>query len=672
MARSIRRPASLRVRLRLLALEERAVPTVFTVTNTSDSGTGSLRAAITAADADTNAPQTINFSNSTAAGNTNFYHGTAHTITLASALPNITQDMPINGPGAATLTITGYTAGVRVFNQATANLTFSGLTLTGRVTGSGAAIAQTATNENLTIGNSVITGSSAGGRGAVYNMAGGTVTLSGCTVSNNTAAGGVLWVNESSAGGATLNILNSQVLNNTSTGPGGAVGSYFGGALTVTNSTLAGNSTSGGGGAMYLWGTPAGTTTISSSTIANNTAAGGGGAILLTSGTNTLTVSNSTVANNTAAGSGGAIDLPTGINTTAVTSSTLTGNVGLTGGAIVVSGGSPITLDNAILSGNTAGGVPEVSSTYTVGASYCALDTLAGMSFYTDNGGNLSPANSTPAALHLRPLVNALGPAGPLGVIGLGAGSTGLDAGDPAQGGAGHADEIGTLRPQSPGVDIGAVEEVPGAPHVLSVVVAGPFPERSEVRQIKVTFDNAVNFTGGTANAAAAFQLLHVSYGNIVYNTLLNNLQAAVTTNSGQMVVTLTFTTAGNAATEIDPVSAQNGGQPSLADGQWQLTILTTNVTSGTVRLAGDGTTAGVNYVSPPDTGSTTDLHLFRLFGDATGNGYWDLSDLQFFRDTYNTAVGNPGYVAVLDANNDGVIDLTDLAEFRNRFGKHT
>jgi hypothetical protein len=607
-------------------LEERTVPTVFTVTNTSDSGTGSLRAAITAADGDPAAPHTIDLT------------GVSGTITLASALPNITNDMTITGPGAGGLTVTGYASGNRVFAQGTPNLTVNGLTLTGRTTGSGAAVDQAAANENLTISNSVITGSSAGGGGVVYNIAGGTVTVSGTAVTNNTAHG-MLWMSNSSVGGGTLNVVNSQLLNNTSTSGGGAISFYWGGNLHVDHSTIAGNSTSTIAGAVYVWGTPAGATTISNSTIANNSAVNTGGAIILGPGTNNLTV----------------------------TSSTITGNVGFAAGAVYNAGTSTVTLDNSIVSGNTANGVPEISSSHPVTAAYSAIDTLAGMTAYTDNGGNLSQANSTPAALALQPLATMSGPNGTFAAIRFGAGSTAVDVGDPAQGGTGHTDELGYPRPLGAGVDLGAVEFT--APRVVSVQVGDGTAQRSEVRSITVTFDTAVTFSGGNSNAAAAFQLVHTTYMTFVYNTPVNNLQTAVTTNgSGQTVVTLTFTTTGNAASEVDPQSIQStaGGPttPSLGDGKFQLTVLASNVSGPGGQLAGNGTTPGTNFLTPAEAaGSTTGLHLWRLFGDATGNGVVDLNDLSVFI--------SPGYHNYLDANNDGLINLNDLAAFRNRYN-HT
>jgi subtilase family serine protease len=190
--------------------------------------------------------------------------------------------------------------------------------------------------------------------------------------------------------------------------------------------------------------------------------------------------------------------------------------------------------------------------------------------------------------------------------------------------------------------------------------------QRSEVRSITVTFSGAVNFAGGNANAAAAFQLLHVQTGDAVI------LSAAVGTNgAGQTVVTLTFLpTTVNGVNDTDAVSASNGGQLSLADGRYQLTVLASAVTgTNGVGLAGNGLTAGTNYVTPTETSySPTALHLYRLFGDATGDGVVDLSDLTAFRNTYNAGTGNPAYLSFLDADNSGVVDLSDLTQFRNRY----
>jgi hypothetical protein len=183
------------------------------------------------------------------------------------------------------------------------------------------------------------------------------------------------------------------------------------------------------------------------------------------------------------------------------------------------------------------------------------------------------------------------------------------------------------------------------------------------VRSITVTFSTAVSFAG---NAASAFQLTHVQDGLNV-----NNLAAAVSTNpAGQTVVALTFTTTGNAASEVDAISAMNGGAASLADGRYQLTI-NAGLVTGSQGLLLDGDkngTAGGNYVSPADTYGGSGLHLYRLFGDVNGDGVVDTTDLGLFRSTFNAGIGNPLYLSYLDADNSGAVDASDLSQFRSRF----
>jgi photosystem II stability/assembly factor-like uncharacterized protein len=201
------------------------------------------------------------------------------------------------------------------------------------------------------------------------------------------------------------------------------------------------------------------------------------------------------------------------------------------------------------------------------------------------------------------------------------------------------------------------------APTVAGVQVNDGSAQRSEVRSLAVTFSGPVTFAGGNANAAAAFQLNHVQTGDNV------NLAASVSTNgSGQTVVTLTFlSTVVNTVNDTDPVSGSNGGQLSLNDGRYTLTIFSSAVT-GTGGLALNGGGPSGNYVSPTDTQGGNGLHLYRLFGDVTGDGVVDLSDLTAFRNAYNTSIGNLAYLAYLDADNSGTIDLTDLTQFRNRY----
>jgi hypothetical protein len=195
-------------------------------------------------------------------------------------------------------------------------------------------------------------------------------------------------------------------------------------------------------------------------------------------------------------------------------------------------------------------------------------------------------------------------------------------------------------------------------PSVADVRVNDGSPQRSEVRSIAVTFSGPVAFAGGNANAAAAFQLNHVQTGLDVA------LAAAVSTDAqDRTVVTLTF-----AGSETDSASGRGGGLPSLADGRYQLTVVGSAVTGpGEAALDGDGTPGG-NYVSPADAYRGSGLKLYRLFGDGNGDGVVDGTDLGQFRSAYNSGIGNPLYLSFLDADGGGAIDATDLGQFRVRF----
>ena len=267
----------------------------------------------------------------------------------------------------------------------------------------------------------------------------------------------------------------------------------------------------------------------------------------------------------------------------------------------------------------------------------------------------MAAASATPAALNLQPLASN---GGPTQTVALGVGSAAIDRGNPAT--TLTTDQRGYARVFGPAPDIGAFEAQPFT--VASVQVNDGSAQRSEVHSISVTFSGPVTFAGG--NTAAAFQLQHVQG-----TTNIANLQAVTSTNaSGQTVVTLSFTTTGNAASEIDPVSALNGGAASLADGRFQLTVFASDVTGpDELNLAG-GSVIG-NYVSPADTqgGGPGQLHLYRLFGDSDGNGIVDQVDLARFRSANNSSSISEAYIAYLDADNSGTIDQFDLAQFRQR-----
>ena len=166
-----------------------------------------------------------------------------YTINLTGALPDLSSDMTISGPGANVLTVKRNTGGnYRIFTIASGN--------------------NNVTIDGLTISN----GNVVGDGGGIYNLSSGTVNVSNSTISGNTA---------SSEGGGILQ-----------NAPG---------TLNVTNSTISGNSAGANGGGAYLFSGPV---NITNSTISGNTALVSGGGIL--SGNASSTISNSTITNNRA------------------------------------------------------------------------------------------------------------------------------------------------------------------------------------------------------------------------------------------------------------------------------------------------------------------------------------------------------------------------------------
>ncbi|MGC2503405.1 MAG: Ig-like domain repeat protein [Silvibacterium sp.] len=225
-----------------------------TVTKINDSGSGSLRDAITTANSDTDGD--IDFASSLS----------GESITLGSALPGISGQVNIIGLGASSLTVSGG-AKYTVFTvNSGAQVYLSGLTIAnGNGTNGGGILNDTGT---LTVSSCTFSGNSAlnGDGGGIYNS--GTLTVSDSTISANSASGG----------------------------DGGGI--YSSGTFTLSNSTFSGNSATDGGGIFSL-----ATLTASDSTFSANAATVNGGGIFSDNGP--LVVSDSTFSGNTAAGNFG-------------------------------------------------------------------------------------------------------------------------------------------------------------------------------------------------------------------------------------------------------------------------------------------------------------------------------------------------------------------------------
>ena len=270
--------------------------TVIVVTNTNDSGPGSLRQALL----DANDGDTINFDSSLK----------GQTITLTSGQLNVDKDVTISGPGANHLAVDG-NAKDRVFyiNPAT-TVTISGLTITNGYNGEGGAILNL--TGALTLSDCTVSGNAGyigGGIDSIGRGGSATLTVTNCTVSGNSAdayGGGINTVGFN--GNATATISNSTVSGNSGGGISNSADNG-GTVLTVSNSTISGNSANYGGGIVNVARPGAATLTITNSTISDNSADYGGGIAngASVSGVSGVTVSSSTISGNSATGNGGSI-----------------------------------------------------------------------------------------------------------------------------------------------------------------------------------------------------------------------------------------------------------------------------------------------------------------------------------------------------------------------------
>jgi len=395
-----------------------------TVTNTADSGGGSLRDTIASA----GVGDTITFAPALSGG----------TIHLASTL-ELSQDVTIDGSALASqITISGDTD-----NNGTSNV---------RVFYVNSGV--TATLDSLIITK----GTDINGGGGIYNDS-GTLTVTNSTLSGNSST--------SSSGGGIFNTGTLAVTNSTLSGnSAGFGGGIFnnGGTLTLTNSTLSGNS-SGGGGSIYNTGT----LTVTNSTLSGNsaTSSGGGGGIF---NTGTLAVTNSTLSGNSASSGGGGIFNITGALT--VTNSTFSGNsaTSSSGGGIFNNSGT-MTVTNSTLSGNSAtssggGGIRNYNGTLNY-ANTIIVNSSSGGECVNNatigtNINNLVEDSSCSASLSGDPNLDALANnGGPTQTFALLIGSSAINAGNnticaasPVNG----LDQRGMTRPQGVYCDIGAFE----------------------------------------------------------------------------------------------------------------------------------------------------------------------------------------------------------------------
>jgi hypothetical protein len=408
-------------RLGVEQLEDRAVPATFVVTTLADAGLGSLRQAVLDANA---AP---------GADVIRFAGPVRGTIALTGGELGLTDDVRIDGPGAARLAVSGSDLS-RVFRiDAGAEVAIDGLT--------------------VTHGSALLRG------GGIRND--GTLTLSDAVVSDNVVRGlpGATPTTAALGGGiynsGSLTVLRTTFARNQSLGaagnPGGPGSAGIGGAIcsfsldggppavaVVSHSTFAENRAVGG--AAGAGGAPGGggvggaiqndnsSLTIRHSLFRDNQAVGGaatgaggfgaGGAVTNAArfGNTTLSVSHSTFIGNQAVGGTGAVggigrgggvanfvafQAPLGSGFTATTAidhsalvgnravggvGTTTGGIGQGGGITNENGGAVTVTDSAILLNQSVGGAGGTGGNGLGGGVFNAPPTAYGVTTVTLEG----------------------------------------------------------------------------------------------------------------------------------------------------------------------------------------------------------------------------------------------------------------------------------------------
>jgi uncharacterized repeat protein (TIGR01451 family) len=244
-----------------------------TVTSTNDSGDGSLRQAIAAADSS----DTIIFDESLS----------GLTVALTNGQLELTKSLTIDGSGLAEMVKISGSDSSRVFHvTGDVTVTLSHLAIiSGSVNGSlvGGAIANEGT---LYLLDSAVYGNSSNTLGGgIANAPGKTMVIQDSTIMNNNALSGGGINNNGS-----LTITGSTIINNNALVVGGGIVNWEG-SLSLNNSTLGDNSALAGGG---LWAFD-GSLYINNGTFNLNNAPFGGGAYFQAG---TLDMRNTILANN--------------------------------------------------------------------------------------------------------------------------------------------------------------------------------------------------------------------------------------------------------------------------------------------------------------------------------------------------------------------------------------
>ncbi len=460
-----------------------------TVTNTNNSGAGSLRQAILDA----------------VDGNVIDATGISGTITLTSEIP-INKNVSIQGPGSSQLTVSGNNITRVFYINSGKTVSISDLTVAdGKVIdfhGAGINNSGDLTLNNVNIINNIVEAS-----GSPYNRGGGiyvhdaaSLTMTNGIVSGNTATqhGGGIHVGFN----ASISLENVIIDNNELTdinSAGGGISIRSGSTATLNNVAIQNNSAKSSGGGVYTDTS----ITITNSSITNNAVTSGtGGGLYLSGTTSTLenvTISGNSVSNSNNNAIGGGINLiaPAILNMNNVT---VANNLsqGQSAG-IYIQNSATLNIGNTIIAGNNASNhVNDDCSGIMNSLGHNLIQITTGCTINGTTTGNI-----TDSAPELAPLGDY---GGSTLTHALSFNSPALDAADNAT--CESADQRGTSRPQdgdndsTATCDIGAYEHVYDsiAPSITSIARASTTPTSASSVDFTVTFSEPV--TGVDANGS--------------------------------------------------------------------------------------------------------------------------------------------------------------------------
>ena len=159
-----------------------------------------------------------------------------------------------------------------------------------------------------------------------------------------------------------------------------------------------------------------------------------------------------------------------------------------------------------------------------------------------------------------------------------------------------------------------------------------------------------LNFSAPVVVAANAFTVANVGLFTAQTAAALASSQILVT-GSGTNQITLRWGTGSGVQARLGSGALGN----SLMDGNWQLTIDPSKITTGGTAMTGNAT-----------FGTLASDNFFRMYGDSNGDGVSSGNDLSAYRTALTT------FNAAFDFNGDGVVNSTgvDYTNFVTNYGK--